>query len=101
VVKNDSSLTVDEIKTGGKTVGCSKRYFGGQMVERSDRKRGCNYTLRMYDSAPMAVEDVINGRIDAAAMDDAPAADAVGKNLLKFWDFRHGTGRFCLRCQQG
>ena len=31
----------------------------------------------------MAAEDVINGRIAAAAMDDAPAADIAGKKPVK------------------
>ncbi|MEM5788356.1 MAG: transporter substrate-binding domain-containing protein, partial [Syntrophobacteraceae bacterium] len=35
------------------------------------------------DSAPLAVEDVLNGRIVAAAMDDAPAMDAARKKPVK------------------
>ena len=31
----------------------------------------------------MAVEDLLNGRIDAAAMDDAPANDAAAKKPVK------------------
>ena len=40
---------------------------------------GKKFSLVQYDSAPLAVEDVLNGRVVAAAMDDAPAKDAVGK----------------------
>jgi polar amino acid transport system substrate-binding protein len=36
-----------------------------------------------YDSAPLAIEDVINGRIIAAAMDDAPALDGAKKKPVK------------------
>ena len=43
------------------------------------KKQGKKFELVYYDSAPLAVEDVINGRIVAAAMDDAPAKDAVNK----------------------
>ena len=79
VVKKDSALTVDDIRTGGKTLGVQSGTSEAKWLKDQIGKDGVNYTLRMYDSAPLAVEDVINGRIDAAAMDDAPAADAAGK----------------------
>lgn len=41
-----------------------------------------NFTLRFYDSAPLAIQDLINGRIDAIGMDSAPAKDAI-KNGAK------------------
>jgi len=36
-----------------------------------------------YDSAPLAIEDLLNGRIVGAAMDDAPAEDAARKKPVK------------------
>ncbi len=83
VVKNDSALTVDDIRTGGKTLGVQSGTSEAKWLKDQIGKDGVDYTLRMYDSAPLAVEDVINGRIDAAAMDDAPAADAAGKKPVK------------------
>jgi polar amino acid transport system substrate-binding protein len=83
VVKNDSSLTVEQIKTGGKKLGVQSGTSEAKWLKDQIGKEGVNYELRMYDSAPLAVEDVINGRIDAAAMDDAPAADAVSKKPVK------------------
>jgi polar amino acid transport system substrate-binding protein len=101
VVKNDSPLTVDEIKTGGKLLGVQSGTSEAKWLKDQIGKDGINYTLRMYDSAPMAVEDVINGRIDAAAMDDAPAADAAGKKPVKILgtfgmepeDFAYGVNK--------
>jgi polar amino acid transport system substrate-binding protein len=83
VVKKESDLTVDEVKTGGKTLGVQSGTSEAKWLKDQIGKDGVNYKLRMYDSAPLAVEDVINGRIDAAAMDDAPAADAVKKKPVK------------------
>ena len=83
VVKEDSGLSVDDVKTGGKTLGVQSGTSEAKWLKDQIGKDGVNYTLRMYDSAPLAVEDVINGRIDAAAMDDAPAADAAGKKPVK------------------
>ena len=37
------------------------------------------FTLRYYNSSPLAVEDILNGRIAGAAMNDAPAKDAASK----------------------
>jgi polar amino acid transport system substrate-binding protein len=83
VVKKDSTLSVDDIKTGGKKLGVQSGTSEAKWLKDQIGTNGVNFELRMYDSAPMAVEDVINGRIDAAAMDDAPAADAVRKKPVK------------------
>ena len=84
VVKEESELTVEDVKTGNKTLGVQSGTSEAKWLkDHKSETEGVNFTLRMYDSAPMAVEDVINGRIDAAAMDDAPAADAVKKKAVK------------------
>lgn len=83
VVKNDSPLTVDEILTGKKTVGVQQGTSEAKWLKEEAAKKGWNLELRYYNSSPLAVEDVLNGRIDAAAMDDAPAKDAAGKKDVK------------------
>ena len=83
VTKADSPLTVEEIKTGGKSVGVQRGTSEAEWLKDQVGKDGVNYELRYYDSAPMAIEDVLNGRIDAAAMDDAPANDAASKKPVK------------------
>ena len=79
MVKKNSPLTVDEILTGKKTVGVQQGTSEAKWLKEEAAKKGWNLELHYYSSAPLAVEDVLNGRIDAAAMDDAPAKDAVGK----------------------
>ena len=83
VVKKDSPLTVDEILTGKKTVGVQQGTSEAKWLKEEAAKKGWNLELHYYSSAPLAIEDVLNGRIDAAAMDDAPAKDAVGKKDVK------------------
>ncbi|MDD2390238.1 MAG: ABC transporter substrate-binding protein [Desulfobacterales bacterium] len=83
VAKKDSPNTVDDILKAGKTLGVQRGTTEAEWLKDNSPKNGWNFTLRYYDSAPMAVEDVINGRIDAAAMDDAPAKDAVSKKPAK------------------
>jgi len=61
-----------------------QRYDGSE-VDRGepDQKAAKSFELAQYDSAPLAIEDVLNGRIVAAAMDDAPALDAAKKKPVK------------------
>ncbi len=83
VVKKDSTLTVDEILKGKKILGVQRGTSEAEWLEKNKKKNGWNFTLRYYDSAPLAIVDLINGRIDAAAMDDAPAYDAARKKPVK------------------
>lgn len=79
VTKKDSPLTIDDILTGKKTVGVQQGTSEAKWLKEEAAKKGWNFELRYYSSSPLAVEDVLNGRIDAAAMDDAPAKDAASK----------------------
>lgn len=81
VAKKDSDLTPDSAMAEGKKIGVQRGTTEAKWIEENlIRKGGKNFELVYYDSAPLAVEDVVNGRIAAAAMDDAPAQDAVNKN---------------------
>ena len=83
VVKKDSNLTVEEIFTGKKTLGAQQGTPEAKWLKEEAEKKGWNVTLRYYNSSPLAVEDLLNGRIDAAAMDEAPANDAASKKPVK------------------
>jgi polar amino acid transport system substrate-binding protein len=83
VAKKDSTVTVDQILSGDMKVGIQQGTSEGEWLKEHQAKEGWNFTLRYYDSAPMAVEDVLNGRLDAAYMNDAPAGDAVAKKPVK------------------
>lgn len=83
VARKDATLTVDEVLSGGKNLGVQQGTSEAEWLKENAAAKGWNFKLRYYDSAPMAVEDVLNGRIDAAAMDDAPAQDAAQKKPVK------------------
>lgn len=83
VTKEDSELTIDDILNGKKTVGVQQGTSEAKWLKEEAAKQGWNLKLRYYNSSPLAVEDVLNGRIDAAAMDDAPAEDAASKKAVK------------------
>lgn len=79
VAKNDSALTGDDVRNGKKRLGVQRGTNEAEMLQQDQAANKYNYELRFYDSAPMAVEDVLNGRIDAATMDSAPADDLIAK----------------------
>ena len=85
VVKNESNLTVDQIlKAEKKTVvGAQLGTPEAKWLKDNEGKNGFTYELRIYDSSPMAVEDILNNRIAAAAMDTSPAYDAASKKPVK------------------
>lgn len=83
VVKKDSDLTPEKALADGNKVGVQRGTSEAKWMEENLIKKGKKFELVYYDSAPLAVEDVLNGRIVAAAMDDAPANDAANKKPVK------------------
>jgi polar amino acid transport system substrate-binding protein len=83
VAKKDSKLTVDQVLKGKKRLGVQRGTSEAEWLKDTAVKKGWDFELVYYDSAPLAVEDVLNGRIAAAAMDDAPAMDAESKKPVK------------------
>lgn len=84
VAPKNCGLSVDEILSKGNKVGVQRGTTEAKWIEENlIQKAKKDFSLVHYDSAPLAVEDVVNGRIVAAAMDDAPAKDAVKKKPVK------------------
>ena len=84
VAPEKDTKTVDDILSNGNKVGVQRGTTEAKwMNENLIKKDGKDFKLVYYDSAPLAIEDLLNGRIVAAAMDDAPANDAVRKKPVK------------------
>ena len=83
VTKKDAKLTSDDLLKGNKKIGVQQGTAEAAWLKDNKEKNGWNFTLRYYDSSPMAVEDVLNGRVDGAGMNDAPAKDAASKKPVK------------------
>lgn len=79
VVEEKSTLTADDVLKGKKRLGVQRGTNEAEWLDKNRDEKGWNYTLGYYDSAPMAVEDLLNGRIDAAGMDSAPAEDIINR----------------------
>ena len=75
----ESTLTADQAIHGKTKLGVQRGTNEHELLETRKVEEKLEYELRFYDSAPLAVEDLLNGRIEAIAMDSAPANDAINK----------------------
>jgi len=83
VAKKDAKLTLDDIYKKGVTVGVQQGTSEYKWLQEQAKAKNWNFKFRVYDSAPMAAEDVLNGRIEVAAMNDAPAKQLSTQKPLK------------------
>ncbi len=83
VVRKDSDLTPEMVLKGKKNLGVQSGTSEAQWLTDQAGKNGNNFILHYYDSAPMSVQDLVHGRIDAASMNESPAFDAVSKRPVK------------------
>jgi len=84
VAKKDAKVTAEQAIADGNKIGVQRGTTEAKWIDENlIKKAGKKIELVQYDSAPLAVEDVVNGRIIAAAMDDAPAMDAAKKKPVK------------------
>ncbi len=79
LVRDKSNLTPEQVFTGNKKLGVQRGTNEAEWLAENRDKNKWNYELRYYDSGPMAVEDLVNGRVDAVGLDQAPAEDAINK----------------------
>jgi len=83
VVPKGCTLSVDELLSNGNKIGVQRGTTEAKWMKENLIAKGKDFSLVEYDSAPLSIEDLLNGRIVGAAMDDAPAKDAVRKKPVK------------------
>ncbi|MDL2279328.1 ABC transporter substrate-binding protein [Desulfovibrio sp. OttesenSCG-928-G11] len=85
LVRQDSALSAEDLLKGGKNLGVQAGTNEAEKLKQMADSEGYNYTLKFYESPPLAIDDLINGRIDGAAIDSAPADEAMkkGKKPIK------------------
>ena len=81
ITKKGANLTPDNIlfKKGAK-IGIQSATSEEKWFNENMKARNYSVTLQLYDSGPLAIQDLLNGRVVAVALDSAPAGDAM-KNL--------------------
>jgi len=83
VTPEGCTQSVNALLSNGNKVGVQRGTTEANWMKENLIAKGKDFTLVEYDSAPLAIEDLLNGRIVGAAMDDAPAKDAARKKPVK------------------
>jgi polar amino acid transport system substrate-binding protein len=81
VVRNDSNLTAEEALKPGRKIALLRGSAESKWMTENLLKKGYKFELRFYDSTPLAIEDVSNGRADAAAVSNTALAESQSKGL--------------------
>lgn len=84
ITRKDAKITVEKALAEGNKIGVQRGTAEGRWIEENlIKKAGKKFELVHYDSVPLAIEEVVDGRIIAAAMEDAPALGAAIKKPVK------------------
>ncbi len=81
VAKDISALTVDQAINGNLKWGVQRGTSEAKWIEDNLLKKGKAFKLQQYDSAPLAMEDILNGRIDVAAVSTTSAEEFMLKGM--------------------
>ena len=81
VARNDSTITVEEALKPGRKIGLLRGSAESKWMTENLLKKGYKFQLRQYDTTPLAIEDVANGRCDAAAVSNTALKEAQDKGL--------------------
>jgi len=81
VVKKDSNLTVEEALKPGRKIALLRGSAESKWMTENLLKKGYAFELKFYDTTPLAIEDVDNGRADAAAVSNTALKEAIDKGL--------------------
>ncbi len=82
-VRNDSDLNAIEIFMGDYTVGTQRGCTAAMWIEDNliNQDLFPKDSLKLYEGFSLAVQDLLNGRVDAAMMDDVMVEDAIRKGM--------------------
>lgn len=75
----DSSLQPADILGKEIKLGVQRGTSEAKEIAQEKKEKGYSFELRQYDSAPLAIEDLLNRRIQAAYMDELPADTAISQ----------------------
>jgi len=82
-VRNNSDLNAIEIFMGDYTVGTQRGCTAAMWIEDNliNQDLFPKDSLKLYEGFSLAVQDLLNGRVDAAMMDDVMVEDAIRKGM--------------------
>lgn len=81
VVKADSSLTDKQCLEPGRKIALLRGSAESKWMKENLLDKGYKFELKVYDTTPLAIEDVFNGRADCAAVSNTALKNAQAKGL--------------------
>jgi len=81
VVKADSALTDKQCLEPGRKIALLRGSAESKWMTENLLKKGYNFELKPYDTTPLAIEDVANGRADCAAVSNTALKNAQDKGM--------------------
>ena len=80
-VRKDSALNIIEALSGKYVVGTQRGCTAAMWIEENLVNKGVmpKENLKLYEGFSLAVQDLVNGRVDSAMMDDVMVEDAIRK----------------------
>ncbi len=79
ITAKDASLTPEAILSTPIKLGVQRGTSEAEAIKKEQEEKKYPFELRFYESAPLIVEDILNGRIQAGLMDALPAEDSIAK----------------------
>ncbi len=79
IVGKDSKLTPKDILSQKIKIGVQRGTSEASDMQKEQKEKNYPFEMVNYESSPLIVEDLLNGRIQAGLMDKLPADDAIAK----------------------
>ncbi len=79
IAKKDADLDSAKILGGKNKIGLQRGTSEAADFQKEAKEKGYPVEIVYYESAPLIVEDLLNGRIQAGLMDKLPADDSISK----------------------
>lgn len=79
LIRKDSGLNVITALSEGYTVGAQRGTTGASWIKDNLMEKGVNVKLKLYETYPMAVLDLVNGNVDAVIQDEPASRASVKK----------------------
>jgi len=79
LISKDSGLNIITALLGGRTVGAQRGTTGASWIKENLIEKGVNVKLKLYETYPLAVLDLINGNLDAVIQDEPASRASVAK----------------------
>ena len=79
LIRRDSGLNIVTALSQGRTVGAQRGTTGAAWIKENLIEKGVNVKLKLYETYPLAVLDLVNRNIDAVIQDEPASRASVAK----------------------